>query len=185
MDIATDFPEPVLEPLPYTVGVRFPAELADFVHKEDPLMDAEWTISLGEANIEMFRTLFAAMFAQAIELDPKETGKPAAGIDLIIEPRLEELEFTVPRQSGNDQYTVWLRYDLKLLLGDGTPIGDWRITAYGQEDEGSMGMGAEAAMRDAAITALRDAAASIVIGFAKAPGIETYLLNDAQAQPKG
>jgi len=173
--VLSDFPEPVVEPLPLAIGIRYPAELAEYVHVEDPMMDAEWTIRLGEANMKMFRVLFASMFDEIVELEGTAAGEGAEGVDAIIEPRLEELEFTVPRQSGNDQYTVWLRYNLRILSPEGKLIGDWRITAYGQEDEGSMGTGAEDSMKEAAITALRDVAASIIIGFTSAPGVQTLL----------
>ncbi len=173
--VLSDFPEPVVEPLPLAIGIRYPAELAEYVHVEDPMMDTEWTIRLGEANMKMFRVLFASMFDEIVELEGTAAGEGAEGVDAIIEPRLEELEFTVPRQSGNDQYTVWLRYNLRILSPEGKLIGDWRITAYGQEDEGSMGTGAEDSMKEAAITALRDVAASIIIGFTSAPGVQTLL----------
>jgi len=67
---------------------------------------------------------------------------------------------------------------IKLLQPDGQLIGEWRITGYGQQDQGDMGLGSENAMKEAAITALRDAAANIVVGFAKAPGVEKYILPD-------
>ncbi len=174
--VLSDFPEPVVEPLPLAVGIRYPAELAEYVHVKDPMMDAEWTIRLGEANMKMFRALFAGMFDEMVELEGTTAGEGAAGVDIIIEPKLEELEFTVPRQSGNDQYTVWLLYNLRILSPEGSLISDWRVTAYGQQDEGSMGTSAEESMKAAAITALRDAAASIILGFPSAPGVETHLL---------
>jgi hypothetical protein len=182
VDVTGEFPEPVIEPLPLTVGVRYSTELRSYVHVEDPILDSEWTIRLGEANLSMFRTLFAAMFATVVELDATMPGEGAEGVDAIIEPKLEDLEFMVPQQSGNDQYTVWLRYNLRILKPNGQLIGDWRVTAYGQEDEGAMGMGDEDAMHEAAITALRDAATNIIIGFTSAPGVKDTLLSNDDAE---
>lgn len=181
VEVAADFPKPLMEPLPLTLGVRYPQDLAEFTHTEDPSLEPEWEIRLGEANLRMFRALFAGMFRKVVELpeDPAETS--ATDIDLIIEPRLEELEFSVPNQSGTDQYVVWLRYNLKILLPDEQLIGDWRVTAYGQKDEGSLGMGSEDAMKSAAIKALRDAGASIAIGFENAPGVKEHVLSGLPA----
>lgn len=178
VEVTTDFPAPLVEPYSLVAGVRYPADLTDFTHVEDPELQAEWTIKLGAANLEMFRTLFNGMFIKTIELDPisKEVFNPE--IDFIVEPKLEEVEFSVPQQSGTDQFVVWLRYNLKLLQPDGQLIGEWRITGYGQQDKGDMGMGSENAMKEAAITALRDAAANIVVGFAKAPGVKKNILPD-------
>lgn len=174
--VQSEFPEPVIEPLPLTVGIRYPADLAGFVYVEDPMMDSEWTIGLGEANMKMFRVVFTGMFDGTVDLDGTNQGDGAEGVDAIIEPALKEMEFTVPRQSGNDQYTVWLLYNLRILSPEGELIGDWRITAYGQRDEGSMGTAPEESMQAAAVTALRDAAASIILGFLTAPGVEDHLL---------
>jgi hypothetical protein len=176
IEVTTDFPPPLLEPYPLVAGVRYPAELTDFIHTENPELQPEWTIKLGTANLQLFRTLLNGMFIKTIELDANTEAPVDPEIDFIIEPKLEEMEFSVPQQSGSDQFVVWLRYNLKLLQPDGQLIGDWRITGYGQEDEGDMGMGSGNAMKDAAITALRDAAASIVIGFTKAPGVEEHIL---------
>lgn len=165
----------MIEALPLTVGIRYSAELKEFVHVEDPIADSEWTIYLGAANLEMLQTVFAGMFANTVELDATQMGEGAAGVDLIIEPELDDLEFALPEQMASDQFTVWLRYKLRLLTSEGTRLGDWRITGYGQEDQGSMGMGAETAMEEAAITALRDAAANMITDFHKAPGIANYL----------
>jgi len=176
VEVTTDFPPPLMEPYPLVAGVRYPAELTDFIHTENPELQPQWTIKLGTANLQMFRALLNGMFIKTIELDVDTQAAVDPEIDFIIEPRLEELEFSVPQQSGSDQFVVWLRYNLKLLQPDGQLIGNWRITGYGQEDEGDMGMGSANAMKDAAITALRDAAASIVVGFTKAPGVEEYIL---------
>jgi hypothetical protein len=175
VDVTAVFPEPLVEPYPLVVGIRYAEDLPDFTHIEDPLLEPEWEIRLGAANVLMFNTLFAGMFSEIIELahDSEQPVDPT--IDLIIEPALKELEFSSPRQSGTDQYVVWLRYNLKLLLPNGEVIGDWRITGYGQEDQGTMDFGSENALRDAAITALRDTAANIIIDFPNAPGISTII----------
>ena len=181
-----------MEAFPLVMGIRYPTELTDFTHNEDPELAPEWTIKLGQANLRMFRALFTGMFIQAIELDnaanestneeninKENTAEEltTAPLDAIIEPTLEEVEFSVPEQSGNDQFTIWLRYNIRITTPEGELITDWRITGYGQEDEGSMGMGDETAMREAAITALRDVAANIATNFGSVPNIKRTLLN--------
>ena len=58
VEITTDFPAPVIEPYPIVAGIRYPAELTDFTHVENPELQPEWTIKLGAANVQMFRILF-------------------------------------------------------------------------------------------------------------------------------
>lgn len=178
--VSDNFPEPIVDRLPLTIGVLYNKKLAEYVHVEDPVMDAEWTIDIGQANVDMFRALFSGMFKQTIELTLAEDGTIVLPenykLDAIIEPRLEDFEFSVPRQSGNDQYTVWIRYNIRITTPAGARIGDWRVTAYGQVDEGRMGMGDEDSMSEAAIMALRDAAANIATTFSSAPGVRSKLL---------
>ena len=181
VEVLAEFPEPAIEPVPLVAGIRYPTELTDFTYKEDPELSPEWTIKLGEANLRMFRALFKGMFIKVIELNNKtgnETDDEATeiAVDVIIEPRLEEIEFSVPEQSGDDQFTVWLRYTIHITSTEGKLITDWRVTGYGQEDEGTMGMGDETAMRGAIITALRDAAAYIAITFSSVPEVKSTLL---------
>lgn len=179
VDVVADFPTPLVEPYPFKVGIRYPADLTDFVHTEDPELEPEWEIRLGEANVLMFNKLFGAMFAETVALDSDPEIPPPEQIDFIVEPKLEELDFSVPRQSSTDQYVVWLRYNLGLFKPDGQLISNWRVTAYGQEDEGNFGMGSETAMRDAAIKALRDTAATIILGFPEAPGVKEQIFGRA------
>jgi hypothetical protein len=186
-----------MEPFPLTMGIRYPSELTDFAHNEDPELSPEWTIKLGQANVRMFRALFNGMFTQTVELNNPDnenttaeniteentTGETIAKestpltLDAIIEPSLEEVEFSLPEQSGNDQFTIWLRYNIRITTPEGELITDWRITGYGQEDEGSMGLGDETAMRKAAVTALRDVAANIATTFGSVPKIKRALLD--------
>jgi len=175
VEVRPMFPEPVLEPYPLDVGIRYPEDQENFTHKEDPQLEPEWTIRLGAANREMLQTVFDKMFRGTVELTADSTTNNDQ-LDLIIEPRLEELEFEVPHQSGTDQYVVWLRYTMMLETPDSGHLGDWKITGYGQEDEGRMGLGAKEAMREATITALRDAAANIIVDFLNAPGISDQVL---------
>jgi hypothetical protein len=178
--VADDFPEPLVEKLPLTVGIVFNEKLSTYVHVEDPMMDAEWSIDIGQANVDMFRALFTGMFTDVLELKLSEDGTPiipaAPRLDAVIEPRLEDFEFSVPRQSGNDQFTVWIRYNIRTTTPENEAISNWRVTAYGQVDEGAMGLGDGAAMQEAAVIALRDAAANIATGFSKAPGVRKKLL---------
>lgn len=190
VQVESDFPKPLMQPYPLVVGVRYPASLTEFSHTEKPANEPETTISLGAANVSMFRALFSGMFAETIELGSDPNTPIPASTDLIIEPTLTDLEIASPDKSGTDQYTVWLNYNLRLYRPDGTLLGDWKVTAYGQRDQGSMGMGGEDAVNGATIVALRDAAASIVSEFSKAPGIAAILpaasvesTTAAQAEP--
>lgn len=175
VQVDSSFPKPLMQPYPLVAGVRYPASLTGFSHTEKSINEPEIVINLGTANVDMFRALFSGMFAETVELGSDPSSPVPASIDLVIEPTLADLEIASPGKSGTDQYTVWLNYNLRLSRPDGSLLGDWKVTAYGQRDQGSMGMGGEDAVNDATVIALRDAAASIVSEFSTAPGIASIL----------
>ena len=174
MTVQTGFPTPVLEPLPLIMGIRYPDSLTDFVHHEAPPLEAEWTIRLGAANELLFGKLFGAMFVEIVMLDPEADVAAHPELDAVIEPTLEEFEFSLPRQSQTDQYAVWLRYNVRVYTPDGELISNWPVTAYGQV--GAKSMAPEKSMQQATVLAMRDAAANIAVGFINAPGIKDKLL---------
>lgn len=172
--IQTKFPVPVVEPLPLIVGIRYPDALTDYVHQEAPPSDVEWTIRLGAANESLFDILFGAMFNQTIALGQEANTPQRPELDAVIEPTLEEFEFSLPRQSQTDRYAVWLRYNIRVYAPDGELICNWPVTAYGQA--GAKTTAAENPMQQATVLAMRDAAASIALDFVNAPGIKAKLL---------
>ena len=127
--------------LPLVIGIRYPDSLTNFVHQEAPPLEAEWTIRLGAANQLLFDKLFGAMFVETVVLDQEADVAAHPELDAVIEPTLEEFEFSLPRQSQTDQYAVWLRYNVRVYTPDGEPISNWPVTAYGQV--GAKRMGAE------------------------------------------
>jgi len=172
-----DFPEPALEPLPMVVGVYYPDSLANFVHIETPPREATWTLELGKSNVKLFESIFGSLFKEVVLLDESRTVPAGVEVDAILIPTLEEVEFTLPRQSGKDQYAVWLRYNLKVLTPDGELITDFEVPAYGQA--GAKTMGGDKSMQRAAELAMRDAAANIAMNFGRSPAIRDQLLTDA------
>ena len=160
--------------MPLVVGIRYPDALTDYVHQEAPPLDVEWTIRLGAANESLFDILFGAMFNKTIDLGQEANTPPHPELDAVIEPTLEEFEFSLPRQSQNDRYAVWLRYNIRVYAPDGELICNWPVTAYGQA--GAKTTAAENPMQQATILAMRDAAATIALDFVNAPGIKAKLL---------
>ncbi len=183
VQVSGDFPQPLMQPYPLVAGIRYPASLGEYSHTEKASNEPEVTIGLGAANLRMFRALFSGMFAEVVELNSDPNVPAPVPVDLIIEPTLSDLELASPTKSGTDQYTLWLNYNLQLYRPDRTLLGDWKITAYGQHDAGSMGMGAADALNNTAIIALRDAAATIVTEFSKAPGVAGILPAAATGGP--
>ncbi len=164
-------PDPLIEPLPYTAGLRYPASLTEYTYVEDLPDDATWRFELGAANRELFDKILGAMFANTVHLAADTASDPA--VDLIIEPEIEALEFSLPRQSRSNQYAVWIRYNLGVYRPDGTLLTRWPVSAYGQAD--SRQFKGSQSMAIAVERAMRDAAATIATGFAGQPPVRQLL----------
>jgi hypothetical protein len=175
--VETEFPEPVVESLPLNIGVHFETAFTQYSYTEDLPNDIEWSFDLGAANIKLFDRIFTALFDITVPVDGNGGSDPAyASLDAVISPTIEAFEFSLPRQSGSEQYSVWIRYNLHIYSPDGSLITKYPVSAYGQSDTRTFG--ASAAMEEAVIKAMRDAAASIVMGFAEQQKIKETLLSD-------
>lgn len=163
LTINTPFPEPLVEPLPYDVGVYITPEFAGFTYREDVPNDSDWTIDIGAANVALFERVLGRVFRSAARV-PSRQADPATGLAAIIEPSIQAFEFSLPRQSATDQYAVWIRYNLAVYDPAGNLLTNWTVNAFGQT--GSQAMRPARSMEQATIRAMRDAAATISVGFA-------------------
>ena len=174
VEVRSDFPDPLVETLPLRLGLRYTAEFLDYRYTEDLPDDVTWSFSIGEANRKLFDRIFETLVREAVEIGPED---PIDGFDAVIEPSVEALEFSLPRQSRSDQFAVWIRYQVRVLAPDGSLINELPITAYGQSD--SRRFRGDDSMRQATIRAMRDAAVSIIVGFPQDEKIRRALLEDA------
>ena len=62
--VESNFPTPLIEPLPVTHGRHLPDELYNFIYSEDIPDQSTWTIALGDANVAMLEPLFNSMFEE-------------------------------------------------------------------------------------------------------------------------
>lgn len=159
-------PEPLIESIPASVGLRMPENFEHFVHEETVLGTEDWTIDLGRSNAVFFSQLFSYMFDEVTILG-QENDPPLSSFDAVIEPSIEAFEFSVPNQTKTESFAVWIRYRIKIFDRDGELIANWPLSAYGKSLTTLMG-GSDALQR-AAVLAMRDAAALMIIRFDEQP----------------
>ncbi len=172
-------PDPLITPMPLSVGARYPESFDHFVHEEQVIGKEKWQIDLGASNRMLFDKLFSAMFTEFQVLDDS-TDPASLGIDAVIEPSIDAFEFSVPEQSQTDSFAVWIRYRIKIFDRHGTQIANWPISAYGKSQ--TTLFGDDEALRRAAVLAMRDAAALIIMQMDKSTGISS-LMNAGDAVP--
>ncbi|MEM9690148.1 MAG: hypothetical protein AAF917_11790 [Pseudomonadota bacterium] len=177
------FPTPLVEPIDMHVGLRLSDDMYDFWYEEDVLGKETWSVDMGDANAMMFKQLFGHMFTQVTHLE--EDDNPADWpIDALVETNIDKFEFSVPQQTGNDAYAIWIRYRLKVYDPAGDVIGNWAVSAYGKSEKGGIGSG-DNAMENAALLAMRDAAALMIMKLDRETGISRLAKGNAddETQP--
>ncbi len=166
---APTFPEPLVDPMNMHVGLRLSPDMYGFQHEEEVMGRETWLVDLGDANALMFKDLFGHMFTQVTILE--EDDNPAdLPLDALVETSIDKFEFSVPQQTGNNSYSIWIRYRLKVYNPSGDMIGNWAVSAYGKSEGGGIGSG-DNALENAALLAMRDAAALMIMKLDRETGI--------------
>ena len=175
MVVESDFPEPLVEPLPLHMGVYYSKEFREFSHEEKAdKKSPEHRITTGPTQIKLFNRLFKKFFVRTTELASLPTADKPLQLNAVLAPEVEELQFTVPRDTKREVFEVWVKYKIKLYSPSGDPILDWSIPAYGKTPTAFM-KSRDKALEQAAIVALRDAGAYFTISFSRLPKLQRWL----------
>jgi len=178
-----DFPTPLIEKLNQTLGVYYEDEFKshEIFDEARSKGQADWQIRTGEAQVRLWNLIFSGVFSKTLTLSERPSSeKPADGVDVIIIPHVEELQYAIPSHTQVKVYEIWMRYRFELINAAGEPLGDWKMTAYGKTPQNLVmgiegGQSKEEAINLAAIMALRDAGAHFVTSFRRAEPIALWL----------
>lgn len=173
ISVTTTVPTPLVEPIPLAMGLRFDDTMRQYVHEEDLESLGKFRIELGSTQVPVFERVFAALFERTELVD--SVPAPAAQLDGIIAPTVEELQFSIPEQTKSGFFEVWIKYKIEVYSAGGELLGSWPLPAYGKSHSQNFGFmedGQAGGLNDAAIWALRDAAAHIAFHFAAAPEVQ-------------
>ena len=173
-----NFPPPLIEPLPLTVGVWFGDDFTqhEFFDGTKSRNESSWVVSTGAAQVQMWNGLLAGMFEQVVVLDsPPEAGRSSPVVDAVLIPHVEELQYAIPAHTQIKVYEIWMRYRFELVTIGGQPIAEWTMSSYGKTPTAFLQSDQEA-VNLAAVMALRDAGANFVSRFTQIPAVRGWLL---------
>jgi hypothetical protein len=175
--ITGNFPDPLMSPLPVTLGVWYAPEFEshEFFDEAKGRSESSWIVRTGEAQVQMWDKLLEGMFLRVARMD----GKPAPdqmnpAVDAVLIPSIVELQYAIPAHTNVKVYEIWLRYGFELVSTRGEPIAEWTMTAYGKTPTAFL-QSDEEAVRLAGVVALRDAGAHFVTSFQKVPEVAQWL----------
>jgi hypothetical protein len=164
VEVATDveFPKPLVDELPFTVGVYYSDEFRKYVHQEDR-WGVEWKVQLGQFHVRMGDKLFDAAFRDTVPVQSPTDAPSDRELRAIVEPRIEQYSFITPRDTGAKYYAVTIRYRLNVYAPDGRLADSLTFTGYGSAP--SSGVTSTNPMMLATKAAMRDAAAKFLVQF--------------------
>lgn len=176
-----EFPSPVLEKLPITLGVYYSPEFRNhsFHDEGSERNETEWIVESGQSQVKMYNILLNGMFEKIVLLNdiPRRDRVEAVGeenVQAVLVPSVEELQYAIPRHTKINVFEIWLRYRYQLYDPQGDLLADWTMTSYGKTPTAFL-QSAEGAVNLAAVVALRDAGANFAMNFSGVPEVKMWM----------
>jgi hypothetical protein len=161
LDTRAQLPPPLLEQLPIRVGVYYPQEFREYVHRETRAK-IDYEVNLGPAHVTNLDWLLKAMFRDVVHVDdPTRVASVAPPLTLVLEPKFEEFSFLTPKDVAGEAFIVTIRYLLTLYDGAGARVDSFTFTGYGREK--ARAMSTKEPLAIATQRAMRDAGAKIAV----------------------
>lgn len=169
-----DYPSALVAKQPLSVGLVLDDNFSSYRFTSEKDNRQTVTMALGESQVKLFHRVFTDMFQSSATLQALATGQNT--LDLMIVPEVTEVQLATPMETQLNVYEVWLKYNLKVYDGNGQPIADWMMSAYGKTQSRFL-KSDEEALNQATVVALRDAGARLLTGFQQIPEIRQWLAN--------
>lgn len=179
--VSGDYPSALTKPLPYHVGLVLNNSFTQYTFKSEEEQDV--TVALGQSQSKLFDRVFTDIFANKSRLQTvtKQTATTPNPIDLMIVPSVEEVQLAMPFETRLNVFEVWIKYNVQVFNGDGEPIADWLMSAYGKTQTRFL-KSEEAALNQATTSALRDAGVRLIVGFKLIPEIRDWIEHQQKEQ---
>jgi len=161
LETRAQLPPPLLEQLPVRIGIYFPKEFREYVHRETRAK-IDYEVNLGPAHVINMEWLLKAMFRDVVLIDdPTRVGSLSPPLTLVLEPKFEEFSFLTPKDVAGEAFVVTIRYLLTLYDGTGARVDSFAFTGYGREKARTLASKEPLAL--ATQRAMRDAGAKIAV----------------------
>lgn len=184
--VENDFPVPVMNSMPLTVGVQYGEEFSTFEFRDEIPGQQHWIVQMGPANVGLFDNVFGAMFSETVQIpndgniEQGDLGVPRRRLDAIIRPEIETYEFAIPSDWGSNTFTVWITYRMKMYRPDGSLIASWPVRSYGESLH--QWFNSDDSLSEATTMAMRDAGAYLTLYFKDEPKVREWLREEADMQ---
>lgn len=172
-----NFPSPLIEPLPISLGVWFGDDFAqhEFFDESKSRNESSWLVTTGAAQVQMWDRLLTGIFKKIVVLtNPPQPGQVSSAVQAVLIPHIAELQYAIPAHTQIKVYEIWMRYRFELVTPEGQPIAEWTMSSYGKTPTAFLQSDQEA-VNLAAVMALRDAGAHFISQFTQIPAVQGWL----------
>jgi hypothetical protein len=174
-------PPPLLEKLPTRIGVYYPKEFREYVHKETR-GEIDYEITLGPAHVTNLDWLLQAMFIEVVPVeDPTRASDIRPPLVLVLEPKFEEYSFLTPKDVAGEAFIVTIRYLLTLYDGSGGRVDSFTYTGYGREKARTLA--SKEPLQIATQRAMRDAGAKVAVELTDQEAVRLLIRNARDPRP--
>lgn len=173
VQLSGKLPRPLIDRIALPVGLQLDEAFTNFQVEEEIPTIGKVQLAAGTINRELFESVLPGVFTEVRRVEP---GAAAQNVRAIFVPGVKEVQFSLPQQTRNGNYEVWVSYTVRLQQPDGKVIAEWPVKGYGKSPEDWNPLGArERGLQAAANVALRDAAAALIISLRDVSEVRQWL----------
>ena len=148
------FPVPVMEKTPLKLGLYLDDALTSYTFSDKVDKRGEWSVDIGSVQAGLFTNLASGL----VQEHTLVSGLSGHSMEGVLQPKITDMQFSLPIQTRSDFYEVWIRYEFQLFDANGNLVSQWPLPAYGKSSKKDFGI-TSSGIRAAAIAACRDAMA--------------------------
>ena len=165
-----NIPKLLVTQAPFSIAIKYPDNFNNFIHEEKVIGRKTWQVDFSHSNKLLFNEIFQSFFEKVTVIEYSKDNI-YENFNFTIMPSIDAIEFSVPEQSQDETFSVWIRYRIKIFDSAGNEIINWPISSYGKTSTTTFSDDDDLA--NAAILAMRDAAALIVLQLEKTNKLST------------
>jgi|TARA_B110000438_G_scaffold55609_1_gene55659 hypothetical protein len=167
-----NIPKLLVTQAPFSIAIKYPDNFNNFIHEEKVIGRKTWQVDFSHSNKLLFNEIFQSFFEKVTVIEYSKDNI-YQNFNFTIMPSIDAIEFSVPEQSQDETFSVWIRYRIKIFDSTGNEIINWPISSYGKTSTTTFSDDDDLA--NAAILAMRDAAALIVLQLEKTNKLSTSI----------
>ena len=120
----------------------------------------------------LWQNMLTAMFTSVQMFDSENAVK--GQFDTLVTPMLNDMQFSLPSETGLGDYEVWMLYEVTIKTPSGELVAQLPLTGYGKAPSEFL-TSKEQGLQAAANEAFRDIASKLIIELRAHPHVQKWL----------